>query len=235
MQKTWLNKWYSFIVMGFVFINYSCKAQTKFNVDAAAFERAILQPNTQVLDVRTQAEFNSGHIKNTMWANWNDPKEFDRRVKFINKAKPVYVYCLSGGRSASAAKKLRSQGFKQVYELTGGISAWRNAGKPLESISNENQMTLAQFEESIKGKTVLVDFGAAWCAPCKLMNPIIANIEKKLANSISIVKVDAGKDVDVCKHYNITTLPVFVVYKNGQISWQKVGVCTEAEILKAVE
>jgi thioredoxin len=212
-----------------------CSAQTKFNLNADAFEKGIAAENAQVLDVRTQEEFNSGHIANTLWANWNDEKEFNRRIGFINKSKPVYVYCLSGGRSASAAKKMRSLGFKTVYELSGGISAWRNANKPLESASNQAQMAIETFNNSIQAQLVLVDFGANWCAPCKVMDPIVEKVKQKMGNKLSFVKVDAGKDVEVCKQNNVTTLPVFAVYKAGKVVWQKVGVTTEEELLKALQ
>src|SRR5436190_24197979 len=80
----------------------SCAAQDKTGLSADEFEKAInTTENIQVLDVRTPGEYFSGHIKNALQAHWNDPKEFDRSITFIDKDKPVYLYCLAGGRSAA--------------------------------------------------------------------------------------------------------------------------------------
>ena len=104
----------------------SCLAQPKTSLTADQFEKEITgKENIQVLDVRTPGEFFSGHIKNALLADWTDSKEFERRIAFIDKHKPLYVYCLSGGRSAAAAAKLRKLGYENVYELKGGTNAWK--------------------------------------------------------------------------------------------------------------
>ncbi|MEJ7829077.1 MAG: rhodanese-like domain-containing protein [Segetibacter sp.] len=56
--------------------------------------------------MRKQAEYNSGHLRNTFLADWTRSKAFAERVKSLDKTKPVYTYCLSGGRSDVPAKKL---------------------------------------------------------------------------------------------------------------------------------
>jgi len=70
---------------------FSCTAQTKTSLTADEFEKAVTKDSVQLLDVRTPGEYASGHIKNTLLANWNDKEEFSRRISFIDKAKPVYV------------------------------------------------------------------------------------------------------------------------------------------------
>ena len=110
---------------------FSCTAQTKTNLNAEEFEKAITQTNIQLLDVRTPGEYKTSHIANSLLADWNDKAEFNRRISFVDKKKPVYVYCLSGGRSASAAARMRSMGYEQVYELKGGINAWKAGNKPV--------------------------------------------------------------------------------------------------------
>jgi len=121
----------------------SCTAQTKNALTANEFEKEITtKENIQILDVRTPGEFFSGHIKNALQADWNDAKEFERRLAFIDKTKPVYVYCLAGGRSAAAADKMRKLGYNNVYELKGGINAWRAANKILDGTSNEKHAGL---------------------------------------------------------------------------------------------
>jgi thioredoxin len=211
---------------------FSCTAQTGTSLSAEEFDKAINGKDpVQVLDVRTPGEYAGGHIKNTLWANWNERQEFERRISFIDKQKPVYVYCLAGGRSAAAAAAMRSMGFEKVYELQGGINAWKSAGKSLEGNSNAKQMSLEEFNGALtSSKTVLVDFGAEWCPPCKKMEPVIQSLQKNNAGKFTLLKVDGGKDEAVLKAYNVTALPVFIIFKDGKEVWRKDGVATEQEI-----
>ncbi len=81
----------------------------------------------QLVDVRTEEEFGASHLKDaqnicvTM-------DNFEERAKGLDKNKPVYVYCKSGGRSAKAAKILTDMGFTKVYDLQGGITNWEEKG-----------------------------------------------------------------------------------------------------------
>lgn len=211
---------------------FSCTAQTTTSLSAEEFDKAISSKDSvQVLDVRTPGEYAGGHIKNTLWANWNDRQEFDRRISFIDKSKPVYVYCLAGGRSAAAAAKMRSMGFEKVYELKGGINAWKAADKSLEGVNNAKQMSMEEFNGALtSSKTVLVDFGAEWCPPCKKMEPVIQSLQKNNAGKFTLLKVDGGKDEAVLRTYNVTALPVFIIFKDGKEVWRKDGVADEKEI-----
>ena len=210
---------------------FSCTAQTKTSLSADEFEKAIAKDSIQILDVRTPGEYASGHIKNTLLANWNDAAEFNRRIAFVNKAKPVYVYCLAGGRSAAAAEKMRGMGFENVYELKGGINAWKAGNKNLEGASTVKQMSIEEFNTAINSsKTVLVDFGAAWCPPCKKMEPILQSLQKNNVGKFTILKVDGGNDEAILKEYKVTALPVFIIFKDGKMVWRKDGVAEEKEM-----
>jgi thioredoxin len=209
----------------------SCNAQKETVLNADAFEKAIATGSVQILDVRTSGEFNSGHIKNALQANWNEATEFERRISFIDKNKPVYVYCLAGGRSAAAASKMRNDGYKQVYELQGGINAWKAANKSLEGKSTAAQMTIETFNAALQSSpTVLVDFGAAWCPPCKVMEPVLQNLQKTYPNKFLLFKVDGGNDENIMKQFGVTALPVFIIFKNGKQVWRKDGIAEEKEL-----
>ncbi|MEO6488296.1 MAG: thioredoxin domain-containing protein, partial [Ferruginibacter sp.] len=147
------------------------------------------------------------------------------------KEKPLYVYCLAGGRSAAAAKQLRSMGYKQVYELMGGTNEWKAANKPLEGKKILKQMSLPDFQNSVNAaKTALVDFGAEWCPPCKKMEPVIYNILNKNKGTFTLIRVDGGNDEDIMQQYKVTALPVFIVFKDGKEVWRKEGIASEDEI-----
>jgi len=90
----------------------------------------INQQNALVLDVREAAEYEKGHMLNARNIALG---ELEARAAELSKhkAKPVIVVCDSN-RSGRAATALRKQGFEQVFTLSGGIGAWRQAGLPLE-------------------------------------------------------------------------------------------------------
>ena len=83
-----------------------------------------------VLDVRTQKEFLTGHIPNAVLMDYYQ-EDFKQQVAKLDKSKPVFVYCAKGGRSNSAAGILVDLGFKQVYDLQGGMEAWKSENKPV--------------------------------------------------------------------------------------------------------
>ena len=91
----------------------------------------INQHNALVLDVRDSAEYEKGHLLNARHMALGD---FEARIPEIEKFKnrPVIVVCEGGNRSERALSSLRKQGFGQVFSLSGGIGAWRQAGLPLE-------------------------------------------------------------------------------------------------------
>ena len=91
------------------------------NVNADEFQTLIADPNVQLLDVRTQEEFDEGRIAGATLVDANDSD-------FVQKA--MAVYCRSGRRSARAAMQLCEQGY-HVTNLSGGVIAWQDAGKAL--------------------------------------------------------------------------------------------------------
>jgi phage shock protein E len=83
--------------------------------------------NPLLLDVRTEQEVASGKIMTAQNIVYDDA--FSTKLDTL-KQQPVFIYCGTGKRSAKAAKILREKGF-EVYELEGGITAWQNAGLPI--------------------------------------------------------------------------------------------------------
>ncbi len=113
-------------------IAFGCtQAQNKANLAPKEFAAKLGQSaDATLLDVRTSEEFASGHIDKARNIDWNGDN-FEQQIAQLDKAKPIFVYCLRGSRSASAADKMRSIGFKEVYELDGGIAKWQSAKLPV--------------------------------------------------------------------------------------------------------
>ncbi len=213
-------------------ISFSIQAQTKQTaLPATDFENAISNPNAQVLDVRTAAEYNSGHLKKSLQADWYNQQQFKERTNNMDKSKPVYVYCLTGVRSAAAVKQLKQNGFANVQDLKGGLTAWKLANKPVEGAAKVKQITLAEYNAQVKSnKPVLVDFGAEWCPPCKKMEPVIAQLKNNAADKYKVVNIDAATQTEIMKQMKVDALPVFIVYKNGKEVWRKQGIATLEEL-----
>ena len=115
----------------------SCQTSPgKTVLDPTSFDATIKSTaNAVVIDVRTPEEFSKGHLQNAKNIDWNGAN-FDKQTESIDKTKPVFVYCLSGGRSSAAAAKMRSNGFTTVYELEGGMMKWRRCHwEPLADLS----------------------------------------------------------------------------------------------------
>lgn len=221
-----------------VFAIVSCQAQTDstYKVDPEAFEKGLSATGVQVLDVRTAGEYGSGHLAHALQADWTNKTQFYDRIQYVDKNRPVYIYCLAGGRSAAAATWMRNNGFKNVVELVGGINAWKFKGKPVEGLSNVPQMTLEQYKASIPAdKTVLVDFGASWCPPCVQMAPVLDSLQKDPSLHFELLKIDAGIHTDLMKALDIEKIPYFLVYKNGKLEWDKDGVVSREKLIKQLQ
>lgn len=215
--------------------NNSNKAFNDLTINTKAFSVEVAQTGAQILDVRTAVEYQSGHIANALQANWLDPKEFKNRTKHLDKSKTIYIYCQSGGRSASAQAALMEAGFK-VVNLEGGMSNWRMQQMPVEGAGNTLQMRVTDFKKVVEtNQYVLVDIGAIWCPPCRKMQPTMDALKQTPPKPFYFLAVDGGQDIDVMKYLNANELPTFILYKNGFEIWRKVGVAEKDDFIKAFD
>ena len=100
------------------------------NMGVDEFQTLIADPRVQLLDVRSQEEFDEGHIAGATLVDVNDSTFIDKAMTVLDPQREVAVYCRSGRRSARAASQLASKGLK-VTNLSGGVIAWQDAGKTL--------------------------------------------------------------------------------------------------------
>lgn len=97
-------------------------------VSVTEFEKLIKTEGTLV-DVRTNREAGEGIIEGALVIDFLG-LNFEKEIVKLDKTKPVFIYCLSGARSENASEKLVESGYT-VYNLEGGVEAWKAAGKPL--------------------------------------------------------------------------------------------------------
>jgi len=97
------------------------------------FEKAIAEPDVQLVDVRTAEEYSQGHIAGAMNIDWRSAEFADDAVRRLDKTKPIAIYCKAGRRSHAAAGKLYQMGYRHIVELQGGFEAWQAAGKTFQA------------------------------------------------------------------------------------------------------
>jgi rhodanese-related sulfurtransferase len=223
-----------FLMASFLMSCAQTSTNTSLTLNAAAYKEAIAAKNIQVLDVRTAAEFNGGHIQNALQANWLDQKEFTDRTQHLDKNLPVYVYCQAGARSASAQSALEAKGYT-VVNLEGGLSNWKMNGFPVEGTVNKAQMSVEDLNTiTSSNKIVLVEVGGDWCPPCRKMVPVLEVLNQKPAAPFYFLRVDGANDIDVMKSLNAEGLPTFILFKNGKETWRHEGLVTVEEFNAAL-
>lgn len=190
--------------------------------------------NPQILDVRTPDEFETEHIDNAKNVNWNSD-DFATKAESYDKSKPVFVYCLSGGRSKKAAAKLNELGFTNVYELEGGILNWNEEGlgKPATA---EVGMSMNDFNDLLNtDKKVLVDFYAVWCGPCKQMEPFLLKMQKEMKDKVVIIRIDVDKNKTLATQLKVDQLPTLALYENKAVQWKNTGFISEKDLKKQLQ
>lgn len=101
-------------------------------LSASAFADTLrARDDEQLIDVRTPAEYAAGHLPGATMIDFRD-EDFREKMTRLDPHRPVMVYCAAGGRSTAAAALLEKLGHSEVYELKGGITRWKEAGKAIE-------------------------------------------------------------------------------------------------------
>lgn len=100
------------------------------HLDVSGFATLAASPSTVLIDVRTRDEFTAGHLRGARNIDFR-AADFDARLAALDKAATYAVYCHSGNRSGQALQRMATVGFTQVADLSGGVTAWISAGRPV--------------------------------------------------------------------------------------------------------
>ena len=118
-----------------LFVACGNDAKNIHTLEAADFAAVLQEQSMPLVDVRTAEEYAEGHLPGAINVDVKQPDFSNRATQAIkesgNQDSPVAVYCLRGSRSMKAATLLAKEG-KEVYNLAGGITAWKEAGMPVE-------------------------------------------------------------------------------------------------------
>jgi thioredoxin 1 len=82
--------------------------------------------------------------------------------------------------------------------------------------------------------TVLVDFGAAWCGPCKQLDPIVTELAGEFDGRAKLCKVDIGESQKVAVRYQIMSVPTIIIFRNGRPAAQINGLAPKKDIARAI-
>ena len=91
------------------------------------------------------------------------------------------------------------------------------------------ELTKGKFNDFIQEGTVLIDFFADWCMPCLMMAPVIDELDEKFKGKIKFGKVDVGENQALAQKFEVSSIPNFVLFKDGKIAERFVGSMPEEE------
>ncbi|RIW17291.1 rhodanese-like domain-containing protein [Algoriphagus lacus] len=130
-MKTKLILLFAFLLMGAASFAQTAVKDSINVISIAKFEKMATKKKNMVVDVRTPEEVAEGHLAGSVNINFLG-EGFQQEISKLNKNKTYLLYCKSGNRTRKAADQMQKAGFKHVYMLEGGITAWNAAGKPVE-------------------------------------------------------------------------------------------------------
>src|SRR5436189_6399171 len=85
------------------------------------------------------------------------------------------------------------------------------------------------------GKTVIVEFWADWCGPCKMIAPLLDEIAREKVDTIKVAKVNVDENQSLSFKYNIRAIPALLFFKNGQLRDQVTGVTSKKDLLNRID
>ena len=105
------------------------------------------------------------------------------------------------------------------------------------SNANVTQVSDASFDGDIlkSALPVLVDFWAPWCGPCRSVAPIVEDLATQYAGKIKVAKINVDESTEIATRYQITSIPTFILFKDGQVKDRALGALPKSEFVKLID
>jgi thioredoxin 1 len=102
---------------------------------------------------------------------------------------------------------------------------------------NVHEVSDTTFEGDIlkSDKPVLVDFWAPWCGPCRSVAPIVDDLANQYKDKLKVAKINVDESSEVAMKYQVTSIPTFIVFKNGQVADRVLGALPRSEFVKFID
>jgi len=100
-----------------------------------------------------------------------------------------------------------------------------------------NTITKDQWQQQVihSSNPVFVDFWATWCGPCRKISPLIDELEKEYNKKVNFVKVDVDQNRGIASQYNIVSIPILMIFREGQMIFQTIGASLKESIQKFID
>ncbi|RLD73962.1 MAG: hypothetical protein DRJ07_20160 [Bacteroidetes bacterium] len=211
-----------------------------YQVFSHEFDSLIKSGKGMLLDVRTKGEFDNEHIESSGQLNYY-AFDFKKKLDLLPKDQEIYLYCNTGYRSEKTAKMLIKKGYTNVYNLERGIMEWNFEELPViigekTDKKQADKVNIEMFASTIASDTlVLIDFYAPWCGPCRKMMPLIDSIKTQYHPQMKVFKVNSDVSKKLIKQQKIIGVPLFRLYRNNELLFEKDGMMTRNELTGIIE
>ena len=98
---------------------------------------------------------------------------------------------------------------------------------------SEKKFTVSNFDAEVLAadKPVLVDFWATWCAPCRMLGPVVEEVANETEGRAVVGKLNVDEEMELARKYRVAAIPTLIVFKNGEEAQRSVGVVEKEDIL----
>ena len=102
-------------------------------------------------------------------------------------------------------------------------------------MGNARELTRDNFDSIVGNGVTLVDFWAEWCGPCRMMTPAIEELAAQYDGKATIAKVNVDNENELAAKFNVSSIPTLLVFKNGEVTQQFVGVTSKTDLAQAID
>lgn len=96
------------------------------------------------------------------------------------------------------------------------------------------ELKTADFDATIAKGTVLIDFWAPWCGPCRMQGPILEALAKEIGDAATICKVNVDDEAEIAARFKVSSIPTLILFKDGKVAQQFIGLQQAATLKQAL-